>query len=138
MEVNLLYGSNGLIADFPEDRTSVVRARETPPIADEMGAVLQALREPIASAPLRDLAGPTDHVAIVFSDITRAVPYRTILPPLLQELSRVPIPQIVFINALGSHRPNTQDELGESLGAEVVELYRIGRHRSTPRGGPGI
>ena len=130
MEVNLLYGSSGLIADFPEDRTSVVRARETPPIADEMGAVLQALREPIASAPLRDLAGPTDHVAIVFSDITRAVPYRTILPPLLQELSRVPVPQVVFINALGSHRSNTQDELVEILGAEVVERYRIEQHDS--------
>ncbi|HJX40818.1 MAG TPA: nickel-dependent lactate racemase [Anaerolineales bacterium] len=130
MEVNLLYGSNGLIADFPEDRTTVVRAGETPPIADEMGAVLRALREPIASAPLRDLAGPTDHVAIVFSDITRAVPYRTIFPPLLQELSRVPVPQVVFINALGSHRSNTQDELVEILGAEVVERYRIEQHDS--------
>jgi nickel-dependent lactate racemase len=130
MEVNLLYGSNGLIADFPEDRTSVVRARETPPIADEMGAVLRALREPIASAPLRDMAGPSDHVAIVFSDITRAVPYRTLLPPLLQELSRVPVPQIVLINALGSHRPNTEDELVEILGAEVVERYRIEQHDS--------
>jgi len=45
MEVNLLYGSNGLIADFPEDRTSVVRARETPPIEDETGCVLRALTD---------------------------------------------------------------------------------------------
>ena len=130
MEVRLLYGSNGLIADFPKGRTSVVRAPETPPIADEMGCVLRALREPIASAPLRDLAGPTDNVAIVFSDITRAVPYRSLLPPLLEELSRVPVPQIVFINALGTHRPNTEDELVEILGAEVVGRYRIEQHDS--------
>ena len=130
MEVRLLYGSSGLIADFPEDRTNVVRARETPPIADEMGTVLRALREPIASAPLRDMAGPSDHVAIVFSDITRAVPYRSILPPLLEELSRVPVPQIVFINALGTHRPNTEDELAEILGPDVVGRYRIEQHDS--------
>jgi nickel-dependent lactate racemase len=130
MEVRLLYGSNGLIADFPEDRTSVVRARQIPPIADEMGAVLRALREPIASAPLRDMAGPSDHVAIVFSDITRPMPYRRILPPLLEELSRVPVPQIVFINALGTHRPNTEGELVEILGADIVGRYRIEQHDS--------
>ena len=117
MEVKLLYGSNGLLVDFPDDRTRVVRPRETPPIADEMGAVLQALREPIASSPLRDMVGPSDQVAIVFSDITRPMPYRKILPPLLEELSQVPVQQIVFINALGTHRPNTKDELVEILGA---------------------
>jgi len=74
---------------------ALFEARETPPIEDETDCVLGALREPIASAPLRDMAGPSDHVAIVFSDITRAVPYRSILPPLLEELSRVPLPQSV-------------------------------------------
>ena len=128
MEVKLLYGSNGLLVDFPDDRTRVVRPRETPPIADEMGAVLQALREPIASSPLRDMVGPSDQVAIVFSDITRPMPYRKILPPLLEELSQVPVQQIVFINALGTHRPNTKDELVEILGADIVGHFRIEQH----------
>lgn len=130
MEVRLLYGNSGLTADFPEDRTDVLRAPETPPIVDAAGAVLRALREPIATAPLRDLVGPNDQVAIVFSDITRPVRYRTILPPLLQELSRVPAAQIVLINGLGTHRPNTEDELVEMLGADIVRGYRIEQHDS--------
>lgn len=128
MEVKLLYGSNGLNVDFPEDRTMIVRPRETPPIEDETGAVVRALREPIASQPLRDVAGPSDQVAIVFSDITRPMPYRKLLPPLLEELSEVPAPQTVFINALGTHRPNTEEELVEILGPDIVGRYRIEQH----------
>jgi nickel-dependent lactate racemase len=128
MEVQLFYGSNGLVVNLPDERTTVVRSRATPPIEDEMGAVLQALRQPTASKPLRDMVGPKDQVAIVFSDITRPMPYRKILPALLSELSRVPVPQIVFINALGTHRPNTQDELVEILGPGIVGRYRIEQH----------
>jgi len=128
MEVRLHYGSKGLIVSLPADRTSVIRPRKTPPIADETCAVVRALREPIASAPLRETVGPRDHVAIVFSDITRPMPYRKILPALLKEISQVPVDQIVFINALGTHRPNTEDELLQILGPEIVGRYRIEQH----------
>jgi nickel-dependent lactate racemase len=50
------------------------------------------------------------------------------LGALLEEISRVPREQIVLINAVGTHRANTQDELDEMLGRDIVEGYRIVQH----------
>jgi nickel-dependent lactate racemase len=69
-----------------------------------------------------------DTVAIVFSDITRPMPNRRVLPYLLEELSHIPKDQIVFINALGTHRPNTNDELENLLGPEIAEHYKVVQH----------
>jgi len=52
------------------------------------------------------------------------------LPVLLSELAHVPPEQVVLINALGSHRPNTDAELAEMLGAELVARYRIVQHNA--------
>jgi nickel-dependent lactate racemase len=71
---------------------------------------------------------PDDTVAIVFSDITLPQPRERMLPVLLEELSHVPPEKIVFINALGTHRPNTDEELAGMLGEEIGESYRILQH----------
>jgi nickel-dependent lactate racemase len=128
MDVNLLYGKQGKIVELPDDRTNVIRPKEVAPIEDEKSAVNKALRSPIASPPLREIISADDTVAIVFSDITRPMPYRSILPPLIGELSRVPDNQIVFINATGTHRSNKQEELIEILGHAIVDRFRIHQH----------
>ena len=128
MEVNLLYGRNGKQVNLPDDRTEVILPKEIAAIEDEAAALRQALRNPIGSPALRDLVGPSDQVAIVFSDITRPMPYDRILPVLLEELSQVPDDRIVFVNATGTHRPNTPEELVEILGEGVVRRFRIVQH----------
>ena len=50
------------------------------------------------------------------------------LSVLLEELSHVPRVQIVLINGLGTHRPNTEEELAEMLGPEIVANYRLVQH----------
>ncbi|MGH7862805.1 MAG: nickel-dependent lactate racemase, partial [Candidatus Dormibacteraceae bacterium] len=77
---------------------------------------------------LRELVRSTDRVVIVFSDITRPVPNRTIFPPLLAELSQVPDQQITLLNGLGLHRPNTSEELDRMLGPAVTRRYRVVNH----------
>lgn len=52
----------------------------------------------------------SDKEGIIFNDITRPTPYQTLLPPLLDEINRVPKDQIILINATGTHRLNTQAE----------------------------
>jgi len=130
MKVNLLYGKMGKLVELPDDGTLVIRPKEVAPFADEKSAVFEALRAPIGSPPLSEIVTADDTVAIVFSDITRPMPYRSVLPPLMDELSRVPDNQIVFINATGTHRPNTQGELVEILGDEIVDRFRIHQHDS--------
>ena len=128
MKVNLLYGKKGKIVELPDDGTTVIRPKDVAPMTDEKSAVVEALRAPIASPPLREIVSTDDTVAIVFSDITRPMPYKSVLPPLMDELSKVPDNQIVVINATGTHRPNTQEELIEILGDGIVDRFRIHQH----------
>nr|NIO69328.1 DUF2088 domain-containing protein [Anaerolineae bacterium] len=111
MKVKLAYGKEGLWVELPDDNVTVVEPRFVPGLPDETEAIRSALREPIGTPPLRDLVKPDDTVAIVFSDITRPQPRERMLPVLLEELARVPSENIVLINALGTHRPNTEGEL---------------------------
>ena len=127
--VRLAYGKEGLWIELPDGlHIEVVEPRFVPGLPDEREAILRALREPIGSPPLKELVRPDDTVAIVFSDITRPMPNARVLPVLLMELSHVPRSHIVLINALGTHRPQTEGELVEMLGQEVVENYRVVQH----------
>lgn len=128
MRVNLLYGKRGLSVDLPDERTTVVRPRPQVPLPDGKGAVRTALENPIGVPPLASQVSPESTVCIVFSDITRPMPYQHILPPLLEELSGVPDENIIFMNGLGTHRPNTQAELEEILGSEILARFRVLQH----------
>lgn len=128
MKVRLAYGKEGLWVKLPDDNVTVVEPRFVPGLPDEAGAIRSALQEPIGALPLRDLVKRDDTVAIVFSDITRPQPRKRMLPVLLEGLSQVPPENIVLINALGTHRSNTEAELIEMLGREITEGYRIVQH----------
>lgn len=128
MKVRLAYGKQGLWVDLPDGNVTVVEPRYAAGVPDEMEAIRAAVRAPIGSPPLRDLVRPSDSVAVVFSDLTRPQPRDRMLPVLLDELGHVPRSQIVLINALGTHRPNTRNELVSMLGRDIVEAYRVVQH----------
>ena len=134
MKVRLAYGKEGLWIELPDDNVTVVEPRFVPGLSDGTEAIRNALREPIGTPPLRDLARRDDTVAIVFSDITRPQPRRQMLPVLLEELIHVLPENIVLINALGTHRPNTEEELIEMLGREIAKGYRIVQHNAWDKG----
>jgi nickel-dependent lactate racemase len=133
MKVRLAYGKEGLWVELPDDNVTVVEPRFVPGLPDETEALRSALQEPIGTPPLRDLVKRDDTVAIVFSDITRPQPREWMLSVLLEELC-VPPENIVLINALGTHRPNTEEELIEMLGQEIAEGYRIVQHDAWDKG----
>jgi nickel-dependent lactate racemase len=131
MRIHLAYGRDGLIIDLPDDApVTVIEPRPVAGLPDERAALVAALRAPIGSPPLRDLVRAGDTVAVVFSDITRPMPNDRVLPPLLEDLSAAGVPDgnVVLVNALGTHRPQTEEELAGMLGREVVARYRIVQH----------
>jgi nickel-dependent lactate racemase len=134
MKVKLAYGKEGLWIELPADNVTVVEPRFVPGLPDETEAIRSALREPIGTPPLRDLVKPDDTVAIVFSDITRPQPRLRMLPVLLEEIAHVPPENIVLINALGTHRPNTEKELIGMLGRKIAESYPIVQHDAWDKG----
>ncbi len=131
MRVKLAYGRAGLEIELPDNApVTVIEPQFVPGLPDERAAIITALRSPIRSLPVRELVKPGDSVAIAFSDLTRPMPNDRVLPPLLEELALAGVPddQVVLINALGTHRPQTEAELRRMLGDAVVERYCIVQH----------
>ncbi|MBO0701042.1 MAG: nickel-dependent lactate racemase [Zavarzinella sp.] len=150
MKVTLDYGRTGLDVTLPDDRTiGPLTIREAAPLADPERALEEALRNPIGTKPLADLAKGRKSACIVICDITRPVPNKLILPPVLRilEASGIPRDKILILNATGLHRPNEGAELIEMVGEEIVRNYRIENHHgkakdehtflgTTPKGVP--
>jgi nickel-dependent lactate racemase len=129
--VHLAYGRHGLTIDLP-GHADVLMARSTPGLPDERAALQNALRNPIESPPLAHLVKPGDSVVICHSDITRATPNDRILPVILAELEAAGVDRqdITLLNALGTHRPQTEAELRAMLGDLVVDNYRCEQHNA--------
>ena len=110
---------------------------EAPAIADVPAALREALASPMDSAPLAELVTADDHVAIVFSDITRPVPNHLLAPEILRvvEGQGVPRDRITLIVGSGLHREMTPDELERTFGAPIVRDYRIVTHDARDRDG---
>jgi nickel-dependent lactate racemase len=128
-QVNLAYGRKGLVVNLP-DAVEVIYPRFVPGLIDETASLRQALRQPIGSPALANLVKAQDQVVIVHTDITRATPNRRILPILLDELqeSGIASENITLLNGLGTHRKQTESELREMLGGEIVDRYRCLQH----------
>ena len=127
MKVNLAYGSSHLPIEVPGNRTTVIEPTHIDGLTDEKMAVLNALKNPIGSQPLLERIPADTKICIAFTDLTRATPNDRIIPWLLEYLGG-PNDNITLLNQLGTHRPNTRDELETMLTPEVVDNYRVLNH----------
>jgi nickel-dependent lactate racemase len=125
--VDLAYGKGKLSIKVP-DNACVITPRHMDGLPDDKVAVKNALRNPIGTPPLQDMVKANDTVAIVISDITRPTPNHKLVPWLIEELGHVATSNFVSINGVGTHRPNTREELIQMLGREVVDTIRIVNH----------
>jgi len=89
-----------------------------------------ALRKPIHAKALKDSLSPSDKVAIVVEDLTRASPKKLILETLLEEVNafNIPTESISVIIALGTHRGLTAKELESTFGRELINRYEFVNH----------
>src|SRR5438045_1083344 len=120
MQIQLDYGRTGLTVDLPDDRiVGPLAIRPATPLADPVAAIAEAISQPIGTAPLAELARGKRSACILICDITRPVPNKWILPPLLATLEAAGVPRsgITILVATGLHRPNEGDELVEMVGA---------------------
>jgi nickel-dependent lactate racemase len=131
MKVHLGYGEHGLDVELP-DGTVVLEPSRTPALADPRAAVAEAIERPIGSAPLRQLVRAGDKVAIVVSDLTRPVPNRVLLPPILETVHAAGVPRadVLIIIGTGMHRAGTPEETERVLGPEIASMYEWVNHLS--------
>jgi lactate racemase len=133
MKINLAYGQDGLSVDIPErNLTKVLTPAETRPIEDPGPFLLDALEHPIGSPSLASIARNAKSACIVISDITRPVPNKILLPPLLDTLERVGVPsgRITILVATGLHRPSSRQELESMVGTGILDRYRVEDHHA--------
>ena len=92
----------------------------------EQELVEEALRSPIGTPPLKELAKGKKKITLITSDHTRAVPSKLTLPILLRELREGnPDAEITILIATGLHRPTTEEEQRRMFGDEIVDHERI-------------
>src|SRR5947209_8542734 len=131
MRIKLDYGRTGLDVDLPAERVvGPLAIRTAPPLADPQAALRAVLDRPTGTPPLAELARGRKSACILICDVTRPVPNKLILPPLLRTLTEQGIPEdeILILIATGLHRPNQGTELEEMVGPEIVRRYRIENH----------
>jgi lactate racemase len=137
MRVKLRYGRQGLEVELPDGNVRhVLRLNRLPKIADPRAVAVEALQDPIGVAPLAQIARGRRDAVIVVSDITRPVPNRLILPPILDSLQAAGIAptDTLILVATGLHRENTPTELAEMLGEEVLARgVRVENHIARDR-----
>ncbi|MBY0232804.1 MAG: nickel-dependent lactate racemase [Gemmataceae bacterium] len=131
MRIKLDYGRTGLDIDLPDERVvGPLSIRPAAPLANPAEAIAAALANPIGTKPLAELAKGRKDACVVICDITRPVPNRLLLPPLLRTLEQAGIPRgkITILVATGLHRPNEGAELVELVGEDIAREYRCVNH----------
>ena len=132
MKMTLRYGRQGLEVELPDDNVlHVLHLREVPTLRDPAAAAQQACDDPLGTPPLQELAKGGKSACVVISDITRPVPNRVLVPPILRALHAAGLDRerILILVATGLHRAATEAELHEMLGEEIMAGgYQVESH----------
>lgn len=127
--IRIPYGKSFI--EFDEQGAPVLSSRIGELRAEGSGEeiVRAAMKNPIDSPRLCELARGKKDCVIIISDHTRPVPSRDILPAMLEELREgSPDIAITLLVATGFHRPTSTKELEDKLGREIMKQCRIVVH----------
>lgn len=132
MIVEFPYGKEKMVYDFSNENfngTLVSKLHGYKPAKSGEELVRKAMREPVGTPKLSELAKDKNKIVIIASDHTRPVPSKIIIPPMLEEIRSVnPHAKITILIATGCHRGTKQSELIEKFGEEIVEKENIVVH----------
>ncbi len=125
------FGSSTIDVTIP-DGLQVIDVETTQPTGhpDPANRAEEAIRYPIGSPSLVDLAGDAESIVIAVTDATRSCPDSLLLPPMLRQLHAAGVSpeQITIIVAIGTHRPSTEGEKRNKLGDDIVDRYTVVDH----------
>jgi nickel-dependent lactate racemase len=129
-EIHLPYGRSGLSATIPDQyRVDIIEAAYVPPAEAPEQAVRAALDGLLGGVKWSDFQGARS-VAIAVNDKTRPVPHHQLLPPLLERLAALGIPDqaINFFVAGGTHPLMLPEEYPAILPGGLSERFHVVLH----------
>lgn len=127
MLANLGFGKSTVALDIPDrNLAGILTPNEITLHLSGEAEVRRALAEPIGTPVIGAIVRPGEKIAIITSDITRPMPSKVVLPPLLAELYAAGIrpEDIIIAFGLGSHRRHTEQEMRYLVGDPVYDSVR--------------
>jgi len=131
VDVWLPYGKSDICVRIPaRNLLGSIEPKQVPGAADVTAEIERALREPIGSKRLSEIAQPEHKVAIVVDDFTRNTPSHAMLPPVLAELNAAGVKDenVTVIFGCGTHRAVKPEEAKRILGEEVLNRVKTISH----------
>lgn len=120
------FGDRDLTLDFPENwevKVLKMKGHDSPAVSKE--EIRSALRSPIGSKPLAEIAKGKDSAVIIFDDLTRPTKVGEIAEVVVEEIK---IDEIVFVCANGAHGTFNREDFAKKLGEKIVESYPVFNH----------
>ncbi len=131
VDVWLPYGKTDVCVRVPaRNLLGSIQPKEQPSAADAKAEVERALKEPIGSKRLSEIAKAEHKVAIVVDDATRDAPSDVMLLSVLAELNVAGVrdENVTVIFGCGTHRAVTPEEAKVLLGEEVLKHVKTVSH----------
>lgn len=122
------YGKTHKEFEIPEEQIlAEIKIKKMPVLPDVKAAVLEAIRNPINSKPLREIVQPGQTVAFIANDPTRVARTYAFLPILVEELNSIGVPDedMCVVFALGTHRNMSYEEMVEAIGEDLAGRLKM-------------
>jgi lactate racemase len=134
VDVWLPYGKTDVCVRIPaRNLLGTIEPKDRAAAPDQKAEVERALKEPIGTKRLLEIAKPESKVAIVVDDATRKAPSERMLIPVLAELNTAGVKDenVTVIFGCGTHRTVKPEEATELLGAEALKRVKAISHCCT-------
>jgi nickel-dependent lactate racemase len=131
VDVWLPYGKTDVCVRIPaRNLLGTIEPNEKQGEVDSKAEIERALKEPIGTKRLNEIAKAESKVAIVVDDVTRSAPSERILLPVLTELNSVGVKDenVTIIFGCGTHRAVKPEEMKQLIGEEVLKRIRAISH----------
>jgi lactate racemase len=132
MKIKIAYGKKGQVIQVPDQNlVKVLSMKQVAPLSELYIELTKTFLEPIGlHHSLFDMAKRRSSACVLVCDITRPVPNKIILPPMLKTLHAAGLEydDILLLIATGIHRPNLDQELVELLGSDIIAHYHVKNH----------
>ncbi|MCT4621652.1 MAG: nickel-dependent lactate racemase [Marinisporobacter sp.] len=131
--IKMKYGNTFMDVAIPEEKfLGIIESKgEKINKKEEEEVVLEALKNPIESKPLREMVKSSEKICIIISDVTRAWQKMSFyLSFIVDELNEAGIKDkdITFLCATGTHRSQTKEEHELLLGKKLSKRFEVIDH----------
>jgi len=130
-KILLPYGKGKIPVNIPQKNLlKICLLKEVPGVKDNVKAIKGAIKHPISSPTILEIARGKRTAVVICTDISRPTPDNLLIPLILDELKMGGISDknIKVIIARGQHRKMTEEEVEKKVGKEVLERVRVSQH----------